>query len=279
MIIAKNFFKELELESNVQLKDITLTGSISNYNWSKFSDVDLHLRLDFSQIDDDENFVKNYVLAKKTIWNNKHDITIHGFPVEIYVENIGESHVASGLYSILKNEWIVIPKKKELQIDLDDIRSKAEGYLGSMPVLQKMMKDGNYDEVIELVEKIQEKLKRMRSSGLERGGELSVENLAFKALRRSPFIGQIIDIKRDAYDKKMTLPENKTELFSVDWWDKELLIEGGAYGHMAHPFDDNNLTFKDLKNIITMGLGGQLNREDNVTEKLDGQNLMISWKA
>ena len=48
---------------------------------------------------------------------------------------------------------------------------------------------------------------------------------------------------------------------------------------MAHPFDDKDLTFKDLKNIIEMGLGGQLNREDNVTEKLDGQNLMISWKA
>ena len=68
-----------------------------------------------------------------------------------------------------------------------------------------------------------------------------------------------------------------------DWWSnivrKELLVEGGAYGHMAHPFDDKDLTFKDLKNIITMGLGGQLNREDNVTEKLDGQNLMISWKS
>jgi len=68
-----------------------------------------------------------------------------------------------------------------------------------------------------------------------------------------------------------------------DWWDdtvrRELLMEGGAYGHMAHPFDDKDLTFKDLKNIIDMGLGGQLNREDNVTEKLDGQNLMISWRA
>ncbi len=53
---------------------------------------------------------------------------------------------------------------------------------------------------------------------------------------------------------------------------------GGAYGHMSHPFDDKDLTFKDLKNIITLGLGGQLNREDNVTEKTDGQNLMISWK-
>ena len=52
---------------------------------------------------------------------------------------------------------------------------------------------------------------------------------------------------------------------------------GGAYGHMSHPFDDNNLTFSDLKTIIINGLGGKLNREDNVTEQLDGQNLMISW--
>ena len=87
----------------------------------------------------------------------------------------------------------------------------------------------------------------------------------------------------------------KQESFTTEWWKdllqekivtktqlkprgKELLLMGGAYGHMAHPFDDKDLTFGDLKKIITDGLGGQLNREDNVTEKLDGQNIMISWK-
>jgi len=59
--------------------------------------------------------------------------------------------------------------------------------------------------------------------------------------------------------------------------DVNLLIEGGAYGHMSHPFDDNNLTFSDLKQIVINGLGGKLDREDGVTEKLDGQNLMVSW--
>lgn len=57
-----------------------------------------------------------------------------------------------------------------------------------------------------------------------------------------------------------------------------LIQEGGPAGNMAHPFDNNNLTFGDLKKIIELGLGGQLNREDNVSEKLDGQNLMLSWK-
>jgi hypothetical protein len=58
----------------------------------------------------------------------------------------------------------------------------------------------------------------------------------------------------------------------------KLIVEGGAYGHMAHPFDDNDLKFADLKNIIRLGLSGGLNREDNVTEKTDGQNLMITYR-
>ena len=67
-----------------------------------------------------------------------------------------------------------------------------------------------------------------------------------------------------------------SEIINLDK-EVQLLIEGGAYGHMNHPFDDKKLTFSDLKNIIIMGLGGKLSREDGVTEKLDGQNLMISW--
>ena len=77
-----------------------------------------------------------------------------------------------------------------------------------------------------------------------------------------------LDIVKEVYSLVSDLPKNG----------RELLLMGGAYGHMSHPFDDKDLTFGDLKNIIEMGLGGQLNREDNVTEKLDGQNLMISWK-
>ena len=87
----------------------------------------------------------------------------------------------------------------------------------------------------------------------------------------------------EGYDPKIkikvvTYPKKEyDEVFTKTWW-KRLLMEGGAYGHMAHPFDDKSLTFSDLKTIIELGLGGQLNREDNVTEKLDGQNLMISWR-
>ena len=56
---------------------------------------------------------------------------------------------------------------------------------------------------------------------------------------------------------------------------KESLNEGGAYGHMSHPFDDMNLTFGDLKNIIKGALTGNL---ELTREKTDGQALAISWK-
>ena len=96
--------------------------------------------------------------------------------------------------------------------------------------------------------------------------------------------------KQIAKDSTATLKQQKSDekdikdikveesIFSKEWWGKELLSEGGAYGHMAHPFDDKDLTFGDLKKIIESGLGGTLSREDGVTEKLDGQNIMISWK-
>jgi len=78
---------------------------------------------------------------------------------------------------------------------------------------------------------------------------------------------------------KDVTPEKETPLEErfVEDVKKVFLTEGGAYGHMNHPFDDNNLTFSDLKNIIIIGLEGKLNREDKVSEKLDGQNLMVSW--
>jgi len=56
-----------------------------------------------------------------------------------------------------------------------------------------------------------------------------------------------------------------------------LLLEGGAYGHMSHPFDDKGLTFGDFKRIIDISLQGRLDLESAATEKTDGQNLFITW--
>jgi hypothetical protein len=67
----------------------------------------------------------------------------------------------------------------------------------------------------------------------------------------------------------------RVEFTPTEFIKEELLLEGGAYGHMSHPFDDMDLTFGDLKNIIVGALNGDLGV---VREKTDGQALAISWK-
>ena len=87
LLIAQDFFNSLDLPEHINVEDITLTGSLSNYNWSKFSEFDLHLIMDFSKISSDAGeleFYRSFFMGKKMLWNQKHSIKIHGFPVEIY---------------------------------------------------------------------------------------------------------------------------------------------------------------------------------------------------
>ena len=57
---------------------------------------------------------------------------------------------------------------------------------------------------------------------------------------------------------------------------EQLLLEGGAAGHMSHPFDERDLTFGDFKKIIEAGLSGDLTFEEDPTEKTDGQNVFAT---
>ena len=211
LTIAQDFFDSLELPEGTVLKDIKLTGSLANYNWSKFSDVDLHLVLDYSQIADNEEFARDYFLAKKSIWNQTHDIDMFGYPVEVYVEDENDDHTASGLYSILNDKWINEPVLNKIVIDKEDIKSKAEGYLTQLPQIEALFNNGEYQKVIDSVDSIKEKLRNMRSSGLLKGGEYSVENLAFKVLRRTDFVEQLNNLKTKSYDSMMSVNENLNE--------------------------------------------------------------------
>jgi len=260
--IAQDFFDSLELPEGTVLKDIKLTGSLANFNWSKFSDVDLHLVIDFSQITDDEKFAKDYFDAKKNLWNNAHDINIFGYPVEVYVEDIDEAHTASGLYSILNDEWVTIPQNNKIIIDKDDIKSKAEDYLSYIPQLERMFKDKEYEQVVITIDQIKEKIRNMRSSGLENGGLYSVENLAFKVLRRSDFVEELNTLKTNAYDAMMSLNENisKSQLDAIEVYADKLFAKLGIDIEFTKHFLDRLNDKRNIKPISVPELTGMFKR-------------------
>ena len=201
--IADDFIDTLGIEFFIH--DIVLTGSLANYNWSNFSDVDLHIIIDFEDSKYGFDLLKEFFDAKERVWNKKHDIKIKGYDVEIYVQDINQEHVSSGVYSALNNKWVIEPERNNPNIDDRKILEKGEEYAKNIDELIKTSKDNK--NVINDIETLRKKLKTFRQSGLESGGEYSYENLTFKLLRRNGYIEKLLKLKTAVTDKKLSVAQ------------------------------------------------------------------------
>jgi len=203
--IANDFL--IDLPFNITPKDITLTGSLANYNWSKYSDIDLHIILDFTEVDENLELVREFFRQLQTNWNNRHDITMKDYEVEIYFQDSNEPHISTGVYSIQNNVWLIKPTPMPVSIDYANVRKKAEEVSDRIDHIEKMMIDDEGEEVLDAVDRLKAKIRRMRKAGLEGAGQYSVENLAFKVLRRSEELRRLSDLKAKAYDELMSIEQ------------------------------------------------------------------------
>jgi len=203
--IAEDFFEELDLPDHVDLKDITFTGSLANFNWSQFSDVDLHLIVDFGDIDENFDLVKKFLDYKRMMWNKIHDIYISDHEVEIYVQDLNEPHISSGVYSVYDNDWVVKPSRKKPEIKWEEVKVKTAYIMDEIEEVSKLYSNGEFQEARDFAEKLKKKIGCMRKCGLEQGGEFSTENISFKALRRNGSIEQLNNYKDNSYDKIMSV--------------------------------------------------------------------------
>lgn len=197
----------------VKPKDIILTGSLANYNWSKYSDFDVHILMDFKKVDERVDFVKEYFDSKKTLWNEQHsNLKIYGFPVELYVQDINEEHKASGIFSLNQSKWIKEPERDDLvsiKLDRQTIKNKTLKYV---KIIEKLISDFKNETDTHKLEVISHKvkstwdtLKRNRRESLKTGNELTIGNLIWKSLRRLGFLDKLFDLKAQAYDKINTI--------------------------------------------------------------------------
>lgn len=205
--IAEDFYKDLDIKTPI--KDIRLTGSLANYNWSVFSDVDLHIIFDPSSISNDPELITDLLNTKTREWNGKHNITIKGFPVELYLQSIKEEHHSSGIYSIMNNEWVIEPIKRKGYIDRENIRKKYKSFVKD---IEELKEAGRTLSAVTRIRNLKEKIRHMRKSGLEKGGEFSVENLVFKLLRRNNNIEDLNNLLVSAYDNAMTIETEYQQL-------------------------------------------------------------------
>ena len=203
--IARDFYEGLDLQAPIL--DITITGSIANYNWTEKSDIDLHILIDYAAVNEDVDLVKKYLSGAKTNWNKNHEIMIKDHEVEVYVQDNNEPHHSTGVYSVLGDDWIIKPVRAEFQVSEDDVKKKNQYFIDAIELINKIKENGRYEEAYGDSDRLTAKLRNYRQSGLETGGEYSVENLVFKGLRNSDYVGKLYDIKKDSYDAIMSIEQ------------------------------------------------------------------------
>jgi predicted nucleotidyltransferase len=199
MDIVDEFLEGLDMD--LDIKDVVVTGSIANYNWSKFSDIDLHILVDFSEVNENKEMVKKFFDAVRSNWNKMHNILIKGHEVEIYVQDEQEPHISTGVYSLVNDRWLIKPKKVRPAIDRYTATKKMKQMAREIDKLEALYDNREYQESFDLATKIKDKLKRMRRAGLDRSGIYAPENLAFKMLRRSGDLEQLFGTYTQSYDK------------------------------------------------------------------------------
>lgn len=200
MRIAEEFIDYLG--EDVFVDDVVLTGSLANFNWSEFSDFDLHIIVDLQQNEEQAPLYKELYNLKKQVFNDKHNIKIYGYDVELYAQDNEEPHFATGVYSVMNDEWVTKPEKLKNEIDKSVLEKKIKNWTEK---IDKAIETETDEDNIKLIDSIKEKIKDYRKSGLEKEGELSYENLTFKFLRRSGHIQKLFDKKTELEDKELSV--------------------------------------------------------------------------
>lgn len=208
--IVDDFIDNLSIRW-VKPEDIILTGSIANYNWSKYSDIDVHIIIDYDKVYKKKEFVQDYFDSKKELWKRDHeDLTIYNFPVEIYVQDVDSDMESNGVYSLDKNEWIKEPKNlDDAKINEVYVKEQAAKYMtlvdGYENELKKETDTHKIDKIGERVKKLLDKIKGVRKESLKRSGEMGSGNVIYKIIRRMGYLDKIWDIINNTYNKSKTI--------------------------------------------------------------------------
>jgi hypothetical protein len=198
---AKAFIDFINIPS-IRLKDVTISGSNAAYTYTEHSDIDLHLVVEVPRAA--EYHLKPLFDAKKNQFNFNHDVKIHGIDVEVYVQPITDKHHSAGIYSVLDNRWISTPQAVKVTINDKDVELKVKNYLNKIELALRSRE-------LDVANTIKDEINKLRKAGLEKNGEFSVENIAFKVLRAKGYIDQLRQHIYNLEDEALSLENLQNE--------------------------------------------------------------------
>ena len=205
MQVAEDFAESMDVDLDVE--DVLLVGSMAGYNYSDFSDIDLHLVVDFDKVSKDKELLRKYFHLAKSKWNRTRRRMLSGHDVEFYVEDSGDVRVPATAYSVMDGKWLSEPSKEDVSIDHEAVMKKVNEKMDEIKELQDLYESGEFKEAYEFGTTLRHKLRNFRQAGLEKDGEFSIEHLTFKMLRRAGALDKVNAYVKESYAEMRALDE------------------------------------------------------------------------
>ena len=189
------FRKKLKLEK-LKIVDVTLCGSNAAYTYTKYSDIDCHLIVRVPK--DEEEVLRNLLDARKILFTDTYNFSIHGISVEMYVQFEEQPHSSMGVYSLMHGKWLKEPTPVKAEINDGLVQYK-------LAHIERIIKKAIETKNVHWADRIFDKLRAYRQHGLEREGEFSPENLVFKMLRNNDMLEKLNEFRVKTIDRVLSL--------------------------------------------------------------------------
>ena len=237
--IAEAFKEYLDIPEDAIL-DIRITGSSASYNYTEYSDLDLHLIIDYEKVHEDCPLVEGYLWSYKSQFNANHDISIYGVPVELYAEDSKQEAISNGVYSLMEDRWLKEPKKIPPTDNDEDVQAKYQELKDAIDKCDDS----------EVANELLDKIYTMRKSGLAEVGEFSTENMAFKLLRNDGSIDKLKKLKKEKVDKQLSLESYNEEMY-IDEKNVPPLHDYAIIFKYQEPWPDGKLAYRAIMKLTT----------------------------
>ena len=219
--IVDTFLADLE-EQDVKIKvdDILFIGSNASYNYTKDSDIDLHILANTKAVDYPADLGAAIYSAYRSIFNKTLDITLYEIPLEIFVETEDSARVSNGVYSVKKNKWIKKPIQEDIpEYDKEALNKLVDEWEEKCKKLIDDIKADKLDDEKKVVKMLEDIYEKLRKKGVAKG-EYAIENLAFKELRNKGYLDQLKDYRNELTSKRLSLEEKFDRQTRVDMYNQ-----------------------------------------------------------
>lgn len=179
--------------------DAHIVGSNASFNYTEYSDLDLHCIVNFSRVEADPAVTESWMWAEKKLFNDEYDITINGVDVELYVEDIGSNTVSNGIYSLFSDEWIKFPEPIDVEVDQAAIDESVQKIALEA---SKALQSNELSTVLDMIDQIY----LIRKNGLAIDGEYGVGNQVFKELRNLGYLVKLNEKASELRSAELSIP-------------------------------------------------------------------------